>query len=182
MRLYTTHNFLKAANACQPGFERFTVRETLIEQGYDDDSILPLALILEVNGLEDALWALRAVPPEQSAERDQIARLFACDCAEQVLPIYEAQHPGEWRPRMAVKAARRFALGEIEVEEMRRAGVRVIYAPKTRVSFAARATTKGSAQAAVVIAAKAAASAAADNEAELEFQARRLMEYLTSGR
>ena len=181
MRLYTTHNLLKTSNACQPGFERFTIREALIEQGYTDDSILLLSLILEVNGLDDALWSLRAVPPEQSAERNKIARLFACDCAEHVLPIYEAQHPGVWQPRVAVKAAREFALGLISKEEMIRKGAEVRLAPKTRASLAARATAKGIAHEAAVIAAQA-ASAAANRKAECEFQARRLMEYLTQGR
>jgi immunity protein 5 of polymorphic toxin system len=179
MSLHTTHNLLKAANICRPGFERFTVREALIEKGYDDDSILPLSLILEVNGLDDAVWALRAVPEEQRGERDRIARLFACDCAEHVLRIYEAQYPGEERPRRAIEAARRFALDEISHNEMKRFSLEVKQAPKTRASLAARATTKRIAQVAAVIAAQAAAKATADREAEGEFQSRRLMEYLT---
>jgi len=36
------------------------------------------------------------------------ARLFACDCAERVLPIYEAKHPNDIRPRYAIEVARLF--------------------------------------------------------------------------
>ncbi len=36
------------------------------------------------------------------------ARLFACDCAERVLPIYEAKHPNDIRPRNAIEVARLF--------------------------------------------------------------------------
>jgi hypothetical protein len=41
------------------------------------------------------------------------ARLFAADCAEHVLPIFEARYPDDTRPRKAVEAARQFARGEI---------------------------------------------------------------------
>jgi hypothetical protein len=57
---------------------------------------------------------------------------------------------------------------------MRRAGIKAKQAPKTRVSLAARATTKRDAKAAAMIASQ----AAADREAERERQAKRLMEYL----
>ena len=33
-------------------------------------------------------------------------RLFAADCAEHVLPIYEAAYPGDGRPRRAIEATR----------------------------------------------------------------------------
>ena len=41
-------------------------------------------------------------------------RLFAADCAEHVLPIYEAAYPDDDRPRRAIEAARAFARGEID--------------------------------------------------------------------
>ena len=43
---------------------------------------------------------------------ERAMRLFACDCAERVLPIYEAQHRDDQRPREAIAVARRFANGE----------------------------------------------------------------------
>jgi len=70
----------------------------------------PLLEVLDNNGLDDALWALRCCQPE--VERDRLARLFACDCAEKVLPIYEKQYPKDIRPRQAIEVARKFANGE----------------------------------------------------------------------
>ena len=44
---------------------------------------------------------------------ERTARLFAADCAERVLPIFEKKHPNDHRPRRAIEAARAFANGEI---------------------------------------------------------------------
>ena len=44
-------------------------------------------------------------------------RLFACDCAEQVLPIYEKDYPHDKRPRKAVETARLFAEGKATQKE-----------------------------------------------------------------
>ena len=42
---------------------------------------------------------------------DRTARLFAADCAEAVLPIFEKERPNDDRPRKAIQAARDFAEG-----------------------------------------------------------------------
>ena len=44
---------------------------------------------------------------------DRVARLFAADCAERVLPIFERERPDDDRPRRAIEAAR-FAGGKID--------------------------------------------------------------------
>jgi hypothetical protein len=49
---------------------------------------------------------------------ERTARLFACDCAERVLPIYERDYPNEGRPRMAIEMARRFAKGNATRKEL----------------------------------------------------------------
>jgi hypothetical protein len=49
---------------------------------------------------------------------DRSARLFAADCAEDVLPIFEREHPGDSRPRDAIEAARLFADGHISRSEL----------------------------------------------------------------
>ncbi len=46
------------------------------------------------------------------------ARLFAADCAEAVLPIFEAAQPADYRPRLTIDAARRFANGQLSEGEM----------------------------------------------------------------
>jgi len=40
---------------------------------------------------------------------ERTERLFAADCAERVLPIWEKKYPGDLRPRQAIEAARLFA-------------------------------------------------------------------------
>jgi hypothetical protein len=44
-------------------------------------------------------------------------RLFACDCAEQSLPIFERDYPNDPRPRQAIEVARRYANGQATDEE-----------------------------------------------------------------
>ena len=53
---------------------------------------------------------------------ERIARLFAADCAEAVLHIYERWVPGDSRPREAVEVARRFANGDATRAELAAAG------------------------------------------------------------
>ena len=43
---------------------------------------------------------------------ERTARLFAADCAEDVLPLFEREYPGDNRPRAAIETARAFANGE----------------------------------------------------------------------
>lgn len=45
------------------------------------------------------------------AWNDNTARLFACWCARDVLPIYEAECPDDKRPRVAIETAERYAEG-----------------------------------------------------------------------
>ena len=65
--------------------------------------------IAESNGLADAVWCLRSICPEHEKE----VRLFAADCAESVLHLYEKEHD-DTRPRDAIQAARDFANGLID--------------------------------------------------------------------
>ena len=46
------------------------------------------------------------------------ARLFACDCAEHVLPIFESAFPNDKRPHTAIEVARKFANGEATQQEL----------------------------------------------------------------
>jgi hypothetical protein len=49
---------------------------------------------------------------------DRTARLFACDCAERVLLIFESKYPGDSRPRAAIEVSRRFAIGNASQAEL----------------------------------------------------------------
>ena len=49
---------------------------------------------------------------------ERTARLFAADCAERALPIFEKERPDDDRPRKAIEAARKFVAGEIDKQEL----------------------------------------------------------------
>lgn len=53
---------------------------------------------------------------------ERSARLFACDCAERALPIYEKAYPGDTRPRHAIEVARLFADGKATADQLAAAG------------------------------------------------------------
>ena len=115
---------------------------------------------------------LRRVPLN---ERDM--RLFAADCAEHVVRLFEAQCPDDDRPRQAIDAARAFARGEIGREELS--------AAQAAAQAAARAAAWTAAQAAAWTAARTAARTAAQTAAqtaawtaERKWQGERLATYL----
>ena len=49
---------------------------------------------------------------------ERTARLFACDCAERVLPVFERSYPNDSRPRDAIETARRFANSQATAEAL----------------------------------------------------------------
>lgn len=77
------------------------------------------------------------------------AAVAAAGCAEAVLPLFEAERPGDHRPRDAIAAARAWAPGEASVTEARRS------------AFSAHAAAREAAGDAAVAAARAAGHAAA---------------------
>jgi hypothetical protein len=166
MILTTTYALLLQHGAC---YDRYAhLRDAL--RSCRHRGAIPLSLILKINGYDDALWALQAVPRKQAAERDRIARLFACDCAERVLPLFERRYPEDGRPRATINIARRYAKGEATTEEMAAAW--------DAACGAAWATAGAAAWTAAWDAAEDAAGAAAW-AAERAWQAKRLRKYLT---
>jgi len=103
---------------------------------------------------------------------EKTARLFACDCAERVLPIYEKEYPDDKRPREAIEAARRYAKGKATKKELAAAW--------SAARDAARAAWAAAAAGAAWSAARDAAWAAwaAASDAEREWQTARLMQYI----
>ena len=110
MGLYTTFRLAREANACADRYKHFAKAVGGIKK-YGEDTPITIARVLEVNGLDDAIWCLRAVHPDQAEYRDRVARLYACDCAEHVLHVYEQRYPDDKRPRQAIETARRYAQG-----------------------------------------------------------------------
>ena len=103
-----------------------------------------------------AATRLRLVDPVPGIN-DRTLRLFAADCAEDVLHLFEAVCPGDDRPRQAIAAARQFANGEISAAARAAAGA----AAGPAAWAAARAAAGAAARAAVGAAAGDAAWAAA---------------------
>lgn len=88
--------------------------------------------------------------PQTLSEADRRAvAVWAADCAERVLWVFEAEAPGDSRPRDAIARARAFGRGELDVaEEIRR---RFVGAGAAReVSPAAAAAARAAGQAAAV--------------------------------
>lgn len=51
----------------------------------------------------------------------QLLALWAADCAEHVLPLFESERPADVRPRQAIEAARTWARGGIRMSQARAA-------------------------------------------------------------
>jgi hypothetical protein len=115
MKLITTLAIIRQHDPCTDGWKKLLKH---VGKDYPENGHIDFATILESNGLDDALWALRAVLPEQEKDRDRLARLFACDCAEAVLHIYDKDYPDDNRPREAVRVARAFAEGKATGDEL----------------------------------------------------------------
>ena len=108
----TTLNKIRSHGPCKPGWDRLLAGLGKTEA---DDEPLSFIRILEINGIEDAVWSLRACDDERAV------RLYACDCAEHVLAHFESLFPGDDRPRRAIEVARAYANGRATEDELRSA-------------------------------------------------------------
>jgi len=149
----TTFARLKQAGACTSGYRTLAKHLGSVEE-YGEDKEINLLTILDSNGLDDALWCLRATVQDCDKEK----RLIACEFAESVLHIFESKRPNDDRPRKAIEAAKQFANGEISREEMLESRRAAAYA----AAAVAAAADAAYAAAAVAAAADAAYAAAAD--------------------
>lgn len=115
-------------------------------------------------------------------------RLFAADCAEHVLHLFEARCPQDDRPRKAIEATRAFARGEVDRQTLRTASAYAFAASVATVAAASASAYAASVASYVsavdAVDAVAAAAYAADAvafvayAAEREWQTQRLFEYL----
>ncbi len=72
---------------------------------------------------------------------------WAAHCAEHVLPLFTRTHPDDERPRLAIEAARAWALDEITVGQAREAAFRAHAAAREASDEVARASARAAAQA-----------------------------------
>ena len=138
----TTLNEIRKHSPCTDGWENLL---KYLGKTKADDEPLSLLTILDSNGLDDAIWCLRAVEG-----RDKEIRLFAVWCARQVQHLMRDQ-----RSLAALDVAERYANGEATEAELKDASAVACYAAKA-ACYAASAA---------VWAACCAASAAARNAA-----------------
>lgn len=89
----TTLAVIRAAFPCEDGWKRLL---TSLGKTAADDDPLHLLTVLDSNGLDDTLWVL-----DNTKCSPRLARHIAAWCAEQVLPIFEAEYPDDPRPRAA---------------------------------------------------------------------------------
>lgn len=94
----TTLNIIQA---CSPCFSGWTKLLANLGKTKSDDEPLAITTILDSNGLDDALWCLRAVDGYQRE-----MRLFAVDCARSVQHLMT-----DPRSLAAVDVAERYADG-----------------------------------------------------------------------
>ena len=101
----TTLNRIREHDPCVEGWKKLLRHLGKTEA---DDEPLPFSVIVESNGIKDALWACRTVP-----EHDLEWRLFAVWCARQVQHLMTNQ-----RSHDAINVAERFALGAATKNEL----------------------------------------------------------------
>ena len=179
-KFYVTLSALRKAGACVYGYNRLVraiqgkefsdtdeARETHLRFAHKDH--ISIRSILDSNGIDDALWALRCI---EGADKNKDIRMFAIWCARQVEHLITDQ-----RSKDALNVAERYANGEATDDEMATARA------------AARAAAGAAARAAAGVAARAAAWAAAGVAswdaawaAARAAQKNRLIEMLESGR
>ncbi len=112
---------------------------------------------------------------------EKTQRLFAADCAEHVLHVFEKKYPDDKRPRTAIGVVRKFTRGQATGEELDAARVAAWDAVGGAAWVAARAAARAAAWDAAWAAAWDATWAVA-RDVERKWQRKRLMEYLKGKR
>ncbi len=111
--LHTTFAKAKEAGACTDVYRKVADALGGITT-YSRDTPIGLDKVLEIAGLDAALWGLGCtIEPA-----DKLAGTFACDCADRVLVKFERVYPDDKRPRLAIEASRKYLKGEIAKEEI----------------------------------------------------------------
>ena len=94
----TTLNIIRAARPCEEGWTKLLKG---LGKTAADDEPLPLMTILDINGLDDAIWCIDADPA-----LERIKRHYQAWCAEQVLHLFEAERPDDMRVREQIAMLR----------------------------------------------------------------------------
>ena len=101
MTAYDSITTLECIRKASPCHEGWTTLLAHLGKTKADDAPLDLLTVLNSNGLDDALWVLSYAMPD-----DRLARHFQAWCAEQVLHLFEAEHPDDKRVREQIDILR----------------------------------------------------------------------------
>jgi len=121
----TTLNKIRKHDPCERGWKKLLKH---LGKTKADNKPLPLVTILKSNGLDDALWCLRAVD-----RHDREMRLYAVDCARRVQHLMKDR-----RSINALDVAERYAYGQATDRELK-AGYEAAQAAWAAARAAARA-------------------------------------------
>jgi len=159
MTTYTTLKKIRAQGPCADGWAKLLRH---LGKTQADDEPLALTTILDINGLDDALWCLRACDGI-----DREARLYAVWCVRQVQHLMT-----DPRSLAVLDVAERYAEGEATDKELTAARVAARAAARVAARDAAGAAAQAAAWDAARDAARAAARAAERAAQAAEFRRR----------
>ena len=170
----TTLNAIRAHSPCQDGWSKLLRH---LGKTAADDEPLSIETILDVNGLDDALWCLLAV-----AGQKREMQLYAVWCARRIQNLM-----GDPRSIAALNVAERYARGRATDEELRAAAAEAAEAARAAMEAAAvawavaDAATRAAAVASAATRA-AAAGAGADERTAQADELRRVCREIEAGR
>ena len=101
----TTLNKIQMCHPCSDGWRKLL---KYLGKTVADDESLPFSVILDSNGLDDALWCCRTAP-----EHNRVWQLYAVWCARQVQHLMTDQ-----RSLNALDVAERYANGQATDKEL----------------------------------------------------------------
>ncbi len=100
---YTTLNKIREHSPCREGWEKLL---TSLGKAKADDEPLSFKTILDSNGLDDAIWALRSIDAPE-------VRIFAVRCVRQIQHLLTDE-----RSLSALDVAEAYTVGQATEEEL----------------------------------------------------------------
>lgn len=130
---YTTLNKIREHSPCREGWEKLL---TSLGKTKADDEPLSFKTILDSNGLDDAIWALRSIDAPE-------VRIFAVRCVRQIQHLLTDE-----RSLAALDVAEAYTVGQATEEELSAARAAAREAARDAAWDAARAAAWAAARAA----------------------------------